>query len=648
MYRRFGLDPSDPESLIVVSGDRVLRDSDAVLAIWDGLGGVWGLAAKLRVIPRALRDPLYRWIARNRYRIFGKRETCWIPSPGTFGPDVVMRILVIGGYGGFGAKLSRRLAAAGHHLIIAGRDAAKAELFCREFADAEPLRLDRTWDIGPALAQVRPDLMIDAAGPFQHSDYRVPWACIDAGVSYLDLADAREFVAGIGSLDADARAAGVVVISGASTLPALSGAVVRKLTGDLDRVDQVHTALSGSTWSTGNESVVRAILSYVGKPLPLWRAGRRTLAYGWQGLRRERYEIEGVRPLKRWVGMADVPDLDLLPPMLPGNPNVEFRAGTDVAVHMFFLWLASWAVRCGLVPSLEPASGWLRRVQRATAFGRGDRSAMQIRVRGSLGGSGLERRWILVAERFEGPEIPTLAAALLAEDLARKRLSLGARDASEALELDRFERLFTTLAVTHEVTERSTPALYERVMGEEFKTLAPAVRRMHEVYGDAGAEGRGEVAIGSSAMARLICRIMRFPPAGSHPVHVAFGECDGVERWTRDFGGHRFSSVLRQRGPFMRERFGPLSFRFDLSNDNSGLKMELRGWSALGVPLPLAFAPRIEAAEWEEQGRFNFSVDVALPLIGRVIRYSGQLKRLGFEATDDTKRAARKVRAALA
>jgi predicted DCC family thiol-disulfide oxidoreductase YuxK len=81
LYRRFGVDPADPDTMIVVEGDRVLRDSDAVLAIWRGLGWPWKAGAVLGVVPRALRDPLYRWVARNRYRLFGRRDVCWTPHP---------------------------------------------------------------------------------------------------------------------------------------------------------------------------------------------------------------------------------------------------------------------------------------------------------------------------------------------------------------------------------------------------------------------------------------------------------------------------------------------------------------------------------------------------------------------------------------
>lgn len=81
LYHKFGIDPADPETLIVVSGDRALRDSTAVLAIWSGLGWPWRALTILRVVPALLRDPLYRLIARNRYRLFGKRRTCWMPKP---------------------------------------------------------------------------------------------------------------------------------------------------------------------------------------------------------------------------------------------------------------------------------------------------------------------------------------------------------------------------------------------------------------------------------------------------------------------------------------------------------------------------------------------------------------------------------------
>lgn len=81
IYRRFGIDPANPDTMIVVHGDSMQRDSDAVLSIYAGLGWPWKAFSIFRLVPRFIRDPLYRMIARNRYRIFGKRDSCWLPAP---------------------------------------------------------------------------------------------------------------------------------------------------------------------------------------------------------------------------------------------------------------------------------------------------------------------------------------------------------------------------------------------------------------------------------------------------------------------------------------------------------------------------------------------------------------------------------------
>jgi len=80
LMQRAGVDPVDPDTLILVEGKRVLSDSEAVLAIWAGLGWPWRALALFRLVPRGLRDAVYRLIARNRYRLFGRREQCFVPE----------------------------------------------------------------------------------------------------------------------------------------------------------------------------------------------------------------------------------------------------------------------------------------------------------------------------------------------------------------------------------------------------------------------------------------------------------------------------------------------------------------------------------------------------------------------------------------
>ncbi|MCW3847310.1 DUF4166 domain-containing protein [Sphingomonas sp. LB-2] len=538
------------------------------------------------------------------------------------------RILVIGGYGGFGARLSRRLLAGGHEVLVAGRSMEKAVAFCAGLEGAEPIQADRAHGIGMAMARHRPDLVIDAAGPFQASGYTVPEACIAMRIPYLDLADGRDFVTGIAALDKAARAAGVPIIAGASSVPALSGAVVRAMTADMGRIDSVEMAISASNRASAGASIAAAMLSYIGRSVTLWRGKRWEVAHGWQEMVREPFLMRDGSGFRRLVGIADVPDHAIVPEALPGRPSVTFRAGTELDFQMAVLWLLSWPVRWGWLTSLLPLRRLLLPLYRMTARLGGDRSAMHITVRGS----GIERRWTILAWNGEGPEIPTLAAEILAGDILAGRVEAGARNAWFELTPERFEPLFAGLAVRHETVERALPApLYARAMGARFAALPPLVRAIHEVQADGGAEGEGMVTRGANPLAGLFAAMMGMPPSGSTPLHVGFAERDGEERWTRDFGGHRFASVLSEREGGVTERFGPLRFGFDLPSDGEGLRMVLSGWSLFRIPLPRFLAPRIAAREWQEGERFRFEVEVTMPLIGRIVHYTGWLRPIGLE-----------------
>jgi predicted DCC family thiol-disulfide oxidoreductase YuxK len=83
---RHGLDPKDLDTVHVVlnyqeSGERVLARSDAILAVISQLGGIWKIASVGKIVPRPLRDLVYKLVAENRYRMFGKFETCMLPEP---------------------------------------------------------------------------------------------------------------------------------------------------------------------------------------------------------------------------------------------------------------------------------------------------------------------------------------------------------------------------------------------------------------------------------------------------------------------------------------------------------------------------------------------------------------------------------------
>ena len=86
VLRRHGFDPKDLDTVHVVenydqTGERVLQRSDAILRAGRELGGFWGSSSKIAgIVPRALRDLVYRFVATNRYRVFGKYDSCMLPD----------------------------------------------------------------------------------------------------------------------------------------------------------------------------------------------------------------------------------------------------------------------------------------------------------------------------------------------------------------------------------------------------------------------------------------------------------------------------------------------------------------------------------------------------------------------------------------
>ena len=81
LLRKFGLDQAEFDSVVVIDGDRIYTRSDAALEVAGRLGGVWKLTRIFKIIPRSIRNAVYNWIARNRYRWFGKQEQCMLPRP---------------------------------------------------------------------------------------------------------------------------------------------------------------------------------------------------------------------------------------------------------------------------------------------------------------------------------------------------------------------------------------------------------------------------------------------------------------------------------------------------------------------------------------------------------------------------------------
>jgi hypothetical protein len=353
------------------------------------------------------------------------------------------RVLVIGGYGFFGRRLVERLSLQPDlHVIVAGRSAARAaalvaSLRATSRATLDSVALDALSDGLPGwLDRLRVRAVVHTSGPFQGQDYRVALACTAAGVHYIDLADGREFVAGIGAVDVAATAAGVCVLSGASSVPALSGAAVDEMTRGWQRVDGIDIGISPGNRTERGLSTIQAGLSYCGRPVAHESGRTRT---GWLRLRLHRYARPvGWRPLSP----CDVPDLALLPARYPGRPVVRFGAGLELfALHLGMNAMALVA-RLGIVRDWGVHASWLKRwSDRFSTLGT-DAGAMHVSVRGlDAGGARVRRVWTLLAVDGDGPWVPTLAAAALVRKLAAGTPpAIGARPCLGELTLDDFAR----------------------------------------------------------------------------------------------------------------------------------------------------------------------------------------------------------------
>jgi saccharopine dehydrogenase-like NADP-dependent oxidoreductase len=348
-----------------------------------------------------------------------------------------MRVLVLGGYGNFGAVISEVLARdPAFEVVVAGRDGAAAEAFAARIG-AMGTRIDaRDPELRARLGDRAPHLVISTAGPFQGQDYGVARAALACGADYIDIADGREFVCGIGALDGEARALGRLAVSGASSAPALSAAVIDRYAGEFSALREIEIGISASARVPG-PATVAGVLRYCGKPMRQWRDGAWAGMHGWQGLRRHAFVDP---PMKRWICDCDVPDLQLFPQRYPGVRSVRFGAGVEFPAVQLGIWALAGLARAGIVRDVSRLAVPLRRIGGSMQFLGTGRSAMFVHLRG-VGHDGREhvRKWELAAEGEDGAIIPCLAAVALAKKMARGELAhRGALPCVGLLSLDEY------------------------------------------------------------------------------------------------------------------------------------------------------------------------------------------------------------------
>ena len=551
-----------------------------------------------------------------------------------------MKILILGGYGVFGGRLAQLLGDVPElTLLICGRSEEKARTFCANFeglATVLPVALDRC-DIADGLARFKPDLLVDASGPFQEygaDRYRIVEACIAANVNYLDFADGADFVFGISIFDEQAKAAGLFVLSGVSSFPVLTAAVLREMAKTMDIV-KVEGGIAPSPYAGIGLNVMRAVVGYAGAPVKLTRDGKSSNGVGLAESIRYTIAVPGRLPLRNIrFSLVDVPDLQVLPPEHPTMTDIWMGAGpVPESLHRILNLLAK-ARHLFNLPSFVPLSRLFYTVLNLMKFGE-HRGGMFVRAEGISDGKQVERSWHLLAEADDGPFIPSMAIeGIVRGCLGGQAPNPGARPATHALELSDYDRLFDDRTIYTGFRERqSGEPIYRQILGLAFDRLPDEVRALHDSLDERQWSGTASVQRGRGLIATIIAMMIGFPKAADMiPVAVTFAPDGKGEKWTRTFGKQSFSSWQQcgygRNTHLLVERFGIFDVALALVVDGDRLNLVPRRWSVLGIPLPKALLPKGTSFETGRQGRFCFDVTIALPIFGHIVSYQGSLDRV--------------------
>jgi Saccharopine dehydrogenase NADP binding domain len=328
-------------------------------------------------------------------------------------------VLVLGGTGVFGRRIAANLAKREElDLVIAGRNAAAAAALVRALGvgRAASLAVDLAKaEAVPRLLAAKPVIIVDAAGPFQSRNLALPRRCAERGIHYVDIADARERVCGISALDATARVEHAAIVSGASTVPALTTAIVDELAPKPREVVAIEVGITTGHHAPRGIATASAILGTCGRRIPSLQDDEPL--YGWGDLARHDYPA----PVgERWLSNVDAPERALWRLRYPALEEVTIRAGLEVSVLHLGLSILSRGVRLGALPSLARFAKPLLRMARGFDWLGTGAGAMYVRVltRDANARAG-SREAVLVSEYGDGPQVAAAPAALVVKKLLR-------------------------------------------------------------------------------------------------------------------------------------------------------------------------------------------------------------------------------------
>lgn len=303
-------------------------------------------------------------------------------------------------------------------------------------------------------------------------------------------------------------------------------------------------------------------------------------------------------------------------------------AGLELSIFHLGLWLLAWLVRGRLVSTLAPAAPLLAAVADRLRFLGTDRGGLRLEL---YAGDRL-RVWHLVVEGGDGPFIPVIPAVCLVRKLALGTITRGAMPCLGLLTLAEIEaewRAGLRVASGWGGEAELRPSLYRRVLRGTYEAQSTAGGMLHDADPSLW-QGRCMVTGAETAAGRWVAWLFGFPrETADAPIDVEFAASGSGELWTRKIGRRVMQSRqfigLRKPPGWIVERFGLFDFDLEVQAGGQRLTLAMRGMRVFRLPVPRVLWPRIQAIEMEEGGRFCFDVQIAAPLVGRLVRYRGWL-----------------------
>jgi saccharopine dehydrogenase-like NADP-dependent oxidoreductase len=541
------------------------------------------------------------------------------------------KVLVLGGYGNFGKLISKRLSKNQNiNLFIAGRNLESGKQFLETLNNSNTkslvLDINKENQLSNLLIELKPEVVINTCGPYNDFNYKIAKICLQHDSNYIDLADSMEFVMGIENLQEEAKMRNKVVISGASSVPGLSSTVVHHFENQFDEIESIDAIISpGNKQMFRGVATVSSVLSYCGSPFGTLSNGKMKTIFGWQGMKM--ITIPGITK-SRLVSDCKVPDLVLFPRNYPSLKNFSFKAGIELKIFQFGVYVLSLLKRIGILKNVSKYSSILDRISRWFSNFGTDEGGMNVNIHGKKEGKPHVLNWSIVALSGDGPEIPSTPAAVLTEKILKNEIQSNAYPCWQLFSLPEFMKSIQDFDIYTVVNNGKSAFTIVDIIGKNnYEKFPQDIQSFHSQGGKC--KGHLKVTRGSNILARLVATLAGFPKENPNALVTVVNE-NGI--WTRDFNGHILKSkwINEAHNGLAIEDFGfGTKFAFQLVplKDNSGFKHITKKMWMLGfIQIPNFLRVSADGlTKGLENGGWSILVEVKMPILGLLVKYEGNL-----------------------